>query len=106
MKKVITFGVFDLFHYGHLKLFQNIKKICGTDAYLIVAIQEDAWVKKYKPDAQLMYTYREREEILKNLRVVDEVIPFGRVDEVIGRIDFDVLAKGVEQGGLSCIHIP
>lgn len=99
MKKVITFGVFDLFHYGHLKLFQNIKKMCGPDTHLIVAVQKDDWIKKYKPDAKMMYKYKERAEILKNLRIVDEVISFGRVDDVIGRVDFDILAKGKEQGG-------
>lgn len=98
MKRIITFGVFDLFHYGHLKLFQNIKKQ-AKDIYLIVAVQQDEWVQKYKPNAQVMYTYNERAEILRNLRIVDEVIPYGRVDDVINRVDFDVLAKGEEQGG-------
>ena len=99
MKRAITVGVFDLFHYGHLKLFQNIKKVCGEDTYLIVAVQKDEWIKKYKPEAEVMYTYEERAEILRNLRVVDEVVPYERADDVIGRVDFDIFAKGEEQGG-------
>ncbi len=104
MKKVITFGVFDLFHYGHLRLFKNIKKIAGGDAYLIVAVQNDDFIKKFKPDAQILYTTQERLEILSEIKSVDEVVTYNQVDDVIGKIDFDVLAKGCEQGGKN--HIP
>ncbi|MBQ8750507.1 MAG: adenylyltransferase/cytidyltransferase family protein [Alphaproteobacteria bacterium] len=46
MKRAITFGVFDLFHYGHLKLYQNIKKVCGLDTFLVVAVQDSEFIKK------------------------------------------------------------
>ena len=43
MIKVLTFGVFDYFHYGHLKLFEQARKYGD---YLIVAIQKDDDIKK------------------------------------------------------------
>ena len=50
MKKVLTVGVFDYFHYGHLKLLERAKD-CGD--YLIVAVQRDEEIHKNKPDATL-----------------------------------------------------
>jgi cytidyltransferase-like protein len=97
MKRVITFGVFDLFHYGHLKLFQNIKKICGPDTYLIVAVQKDEWVKKYKPQTTVLYSLDQRMEIVSSLNVVDEVIPYTNVEDTIQTIEFDIFAKGPDQ---------
>ena len=73
--------------------------MCGSNIYLIVALQKDACIKIYKPNAQVMYTFEERFEILKNLRVVDMVVPYEKADDVIGKIDFDIWAKGIEQGG-------
>lgn len=105
MKRTITFGVFDLFHLGHLRLFKNIKKKVGDDCYLIVAVQNSSFIKKFKPEAEVLYTTEERVEMLKSVKEVDEVITFNAVDDVIGGgLEFDVLAKGIEQGGKN--HIP
>ena len=43
MTKVVTFGVFDYFHYGHLKLFERAK---AMGDYLIVAIQAEEYILK------------------------------------------------------------
>ena len=99
MKKVITLGVFDLFHLGHLRLFQNIKNKVGKDAYLIVAIQNDDFIKKFKPEAQVLYNQDERFEMVSSLKIVDEVVTYNEFDDIINRIDFDIWAKGCEQGG-------
>lgn len=53
MKKVLTFGVFDYFHYGHLKLFERCKKYGD---FLIVAVQCGEEILKNKPDAHVLYT--------------------------------------------------
>lgn len=53
MKKVLTVGVFDYFHYGHLKLFNNAKRF---GEYLIVAVQDSDFILKYKPNAKVLYT--------------------------------------------------
>lgn len=46
MKKVITFGVYDYFHLGHLRLFENAKALGD---YLVVAVQDEDYILKYKP---------------------------------------------------------
>lgn len=45
MKKVITYGTFDLLHYGHINLLQRAKKLGD---YLIVALSTDAFNQKEK----------------------------------------------------------
>lgn len=94
MKKVLTVGVFDYFHYGHLKLFENAKKLGD---YLIVAVQDGEYILKYKPDANIFYTTEQRVELVKALRVVDEVVLYNDVDKTVKEIDFDVFAIGGDQ---------
>lgn len=94
MEKVITFGVFDYFHLGHLRLFQNARRLGD---YLIVAVQDGAYIKKYKPDSPILYTTEERIELIEALRVVDEVIVYRDVNEDIKRVDFDIFAIGQDQ---------
>lgn len=94
MKKVITFGVFDYFHLGHLRLFQNAKRLGD---YLIVAVQDGTYIQKYKPNAKVLYTTEERMELVRALKVVDEVVIYRDVNEDIKRLDFDVFAIGEDQ---------
>lgn len=94
MKKVITFGVFDYFHLGHLRLFQNAKKLGD---YLIVAVQDGAYIKKYKPNATVLYSTQERVELVNALKVVNEVIVYSDVNTDIRNVDFDIFAIGEDQ---------
>ena len=94
MKKVVTFGVFDYFHYGHLKLFERAK---AMGDYLIVAIQDEDYILKYKPEAQILYTQEQRIELIGALSVVDEVAVYTDIDKSIKDIDFDIWAKGEDQ---------
>ena len=94
MTKVVTFGVFDYFHYGHLKLFERAK---AMGDYLIVAIQAEEYILKYKPDAQILYSQDQRMELINALEVVDEVAVYTDIDKSIKEIDFDVWAKGEDQ---------
>ncbi len=94
MKKVITFGVFDFFHYGHLKLFERAKKLGD---YLIVAIQVDEQIKINKPETQVLYNFSQRSEIVSAIKFVDEVIPYTQIDADIVNVDFDVLVLGGDQ---------
>ena len=92
MRKVITFGVFDYFHLGHLRLFENCKKIGD---YLTVAVQDGDFILKYKPDAKVLYSTQERVDMVGALRVVDEVVVYQSLcPEFLSTIDFDVLALG------------
>ena len=94
MKKVITVGVFDYFHLGHLRLFENAKKLGD---YLIVAVQDGDCILKTKPDANILYTTEQRIDLVKALRVVDEVIVYQDVDTILPQVDFDVFAIGGDQ---------
>ena len=97
MKKVLTVGVFDLLHFGHFELFRRCKELAGQDGKLIVAVQSDDVVKKYKPTAHLIYDWSTRAKMIAALRYVDEVGPYTDVDESIKGIDFTVLVTGADQ---------
>mgnify|MGYP002224296036 FL=1 len=97
MSKILTFGVYDYFHLGHLRLFKQCK---NYGDYLIVAVQDGDYIKKYKPDAKVLYTTAERVEMLESLRIVDKVVVYESVDpEFLGTIDFDILALGEDHRG-------
>ena len=92
MKKIITFGVFDYFHLGHLRLFKQCKEYGD---YLIVAVQDERFILKYKPNAKILYTTEERIEILSALKLIDEVITYDELcPDFLNKIDFDILALG------------
>jgi glycerol-3-phosphate cytidylyltransferase len=71
MKRVITYGTFDLLHYGHINLLQRAKQYGD---YLIVALSTDEfnWNEKQK---KCYFTYEERRRLLEAIRYVDLVIP-------------------------------
>lgn len=97
MSKIITFGVFDYFHLGHLRLFKQCKAHAD---YLIVAVQNGEYIKKFKPDAQVLYSTDERVEMLEALRVVDEVKVYNTVGtDFLSTLDFDILALGEDHKG-------
>ena len=94
MKKILTFGVFDYFHYGHLKLLERTKALGD---YLIVAVQRSEEIHKTKPEAKILYSTEQRIEILNAICYVDEVVPYSQVADDIKNIDFDVFVRGEDQ---------
>lgn len=94
MKKVLTVGVFDYFHLGHLRLFERAKKLGD---YLIVAVQDGDFILKYKPNANVLYSTSERIELVSALKVVDEAVVYDNIEETIKKIDFDIFAVGEDQ---------
>lgn len=97
MKKILTFGVFDYFHLGHLRLFKQCKQYAD---YLIVAVQDGDCILKYKPDANVYYSTEERVEMLESIRLVDEVVIYQSVGvDALKKIDFDILALGEDHKG-------
>lgn len=97
MKKIITFGVYDYFHLGHLRLFKQCKE---QGDYLIVAVQDEEYIKKFKPDAKIMYTTDERVEMIESLRIVDKVLVYKTASvDFLKKIDFDILALGEDHKG-------
>lgn len=71
MKKIITYGTFDLLHYGHINLLKRAKALGD---YLIVALSTDEfnWNSKAK---KCYFSYEVRKQLLEAIRYVDLVIP-------------------------------
>ena len=94
MKKVLTFGVYDLLHLGHILLFKHAKE---QGDFLIVAVQDGDTILKYKPEAIMVNGTDERKMMVASIRYVDEVLSYKDVDIDIKNIDFDVFVKGPDQ---------
>lgn len=71
MKRIITYGTFDLLHYGHINILRRAKELGD---YLIVALSTDEfnWKEKKK---KCYFTYEQRKQLLEAIRYVDLVIP-------------------------------
>lgn len=93
-KKVLTVGVYDLLHKGHVELYRRAK---GLGDYLIVAAQDSDFILKYKPTAQIMNSTEDRKYMIKAIRYVDEVITYTDVDKIVQEVDFDVFVTGPDQ---------
>ena len=97
MIRILTFGVYDYLHLGHLRLFKQCKQ---HGDYLIVAVQDEEYIRKFKPDAKVLYSTAERVEMLEALKIVDEVIVYKVVSvEEVAKIDFYILALGEDHKG-------
>lgn len=94
--KAITFGVFDLLHYGHFELFRRIRDIVGLTGEVIVMLQKDEWVTKFK-DVKLVYNYEQRKQMIESLRAVTRVVPYETVGiDAVRDVDFNLLVRGPE----------
>lgn len=71
MKRIITYGTFDLLHYGHINLLKKAKE---KGDYLIVGLSTDEFNKNYK-NKESYFTYEKRKMLLEAIRYVDLVIP-------------------------------
>lgn len=71
MKRVITYGTYDLLHYGHINLLRRARALGD---YLIVALSTDEfnWNSKGK---KCYFSYEKRKQLLEAIRYVDLVIP-------------------------------
>ena len=97
MKKVITYGTFDLIHMGHINILRRAKEMGD---YLIVAISTDEFnTLKHK---QAYYSYEQRKQILEAIRYVDEVIPENTWDQKVQDVkehDIDIFVMGHDWEG-------
>ncbi|TGD34754.1 glycerol-3-phosphate cytidylyltransferase [Leuconostoc mesenteroides] len=71
MKRIITYGTFDMLHYGHINLLKRAKEMGD---YLIVALSTDEfnWNSKQK---KTYFSFEKRKQLLEAIRYVDLVIP-------------------------------
>lgn len=93
-KKVLTVGVYDLLHIGHVELYRRAK---GLGDYLIVAAQDSDFILKYKPTAKILNSTEDRKYMIKSIRYVDEVITYKDVDKIVQEVDFDIFVTGPDQ---------
>lgn len=98
MKTILTVGVYDMLHIGHILLFKHAKELFpDEECRLVVAVQDGDVIQKYKPEAKMVYSTEERMFMVSAVRWVDEVITYRDVDNDIQNIEFDVFAKGPDQ---------
>ena len=71
MKRIITYGTFDLLHYGHINLLRRARE---QGDYLIVALSDDEF-NKIEKNKECYFKYEERKQHLEAIRYVDLVIP-------------------------------
>jgi glycerol-3-phosphate cytidylyltransferase len=94
MKTVLTVGVYDMLHIGHILLFKRAKELGDK---LIVAVQDSDVILKYKPGTKMVYTTEERLYMVSTIKYVDEVVVYRDVDKDLPTFDFDIFAKGPDQ---------
>lgn len=97
MKRIMTYGTFDLLHYGHINILKRSKSLGD---YLIVGLSSDEF-NELKGKKSVM-SYEERKEILESIRYVDKVIKESsweqKVDDII-KYNIDVFVIGDDWEG-------
>lgn len=90
---VFTNGCFDILHVGHIRCLCEAAKLGD---FLIVGVNTDASVKRYKGESRPVNPCEERMEALAALEFVDYVVPFGQdtACELLDYIRPDILVKG------------
>ena len=114
MKKVITYGTFDLLHYGHINLLRRAK---AQGDYLVVVISTDEfnWNEKGK---KCYFTYEQRKAMVEAIRYVDRVIPETNWEQKrtdVHDYDIDVFVMGddwkgkfdfLKEEGVEVVYLP
>ena len=98
MKRGITFGTFDVFHYGHLRILERARELCDR---LVVGVSSDGLSASKKGRAPC-YPFGERARIVGALRCVDEVFreeSLERKADYIKKYKADVLVMGDDWAG-------
>ena len=97
MKKIITYGTFDLLHTGHINILRRAKQLGD---YLVVAISSDEF--NAGKGKKAYYSFEQRKAILEAIRYVDEVIPennWEQKKEDIKKHDIDIFVMGDDWKG-------
>ena len=83
MKRIITYGTFDLLHYGHINLLKRAKALGD---YLIVALSTDQFNLNSK-NKKCYFSYEKRKALLESIRYVDLVIPEENWEQKMSDVD-------------------
>ena len=97
MRRVITYGTYDLLHYGHIELLRRAREMGD---YLIVALSTDEFNRiKHKKS---YYNFEQRKMMLESIRYVDLVIPedgWGQKEKDVDRYEVDTFVMGHDWEG-------
>jgi glycerol-3-phosphate cytidylyltransferase len=96
-KILLTYGTFDMFHIGHLRLLKRLKKKCD---YLIVGLSTDEF--NLGKGKKTLIPYKQRKKILKSIKYVDKVIPEKNWKQKVSdvkKLDVDIFAMGDDWKG-------
>ena len=99
---VLTAGVFDLLHLGHVKFLEEAKKMGGKNAELIVIVARDKTVKNRKGEKPVM-SEDQRRALVESLEVEDEtILGYEKfiIDRDVEKIKPDIIALGHDQKGI------
>ena len=114
MKKLITYGTFDLLHYGHINLLKRAKSLGD---YLIVGLSTDEFNNKEK-NKECYFDYENRKSLLDAVKYVDLVIPEETWEQKVSDIkkyNVDVFVIGddwegkfdyLEDIGIEVVYLP
>lgn len=114
MKKVITYGTFDLLHYGHINLLKRAKSLGD---YLIVGLSTDEFNMNEK-NKDCYFDYDKRKSLLEALRYVDLVIPEENWEQKLSDIqnlNVDIFVIGddwngkfdyLKDSGIEVVYLP
>jgi len=114
MKTVITYGTFDLLHYGHINLLRRAKALGD---YLIVALSTDEFNTREKHKVS-WFDYEQRKSLIEAVKYVDMVIPEKMWEQKISDIrkyNVDIFVIGddwegkfdyLKEEGVEVIYLP
>lgn len=97
MKQVITYGTFDLLHYGHINLLKRAKELGD---YLIVGLSTDNF--NLMKGKKSYFCFDERLKLLESIRYVDKIIPEENWEQKIDDIkkyNVDIFVMGDDWKG-------
>jgi len=98
MKRVLTYGTFDLLHWGHIRLLKRAK---AQGDYLIVALSTDEFNQREK-SKKTYHNYKTRKKMLEAIRYVDLVIPedsWEQKQSDVQKYEIDIVVMGSDWTG-------
>lgn len=114
MKRVITYGTFDLLHYGHINILRRAREL-GDYLVVVLSTDEFNWNEKQK---KCYFPYEIRKQMLEAIRYVDEVVPEENWDQKrtdVHKYDIDIFVMGddwkgkfdfLKEEGVEVVYLP
>lgn len=114
MKRVITYGTFDLLHYGHINILRRAKEL-GDYLVVVVSTDEFNWNEKNK---KCYFSYEQRKAMVEAIRYVDLVVPETNWEQKrtdVHKYDINIFVMGddwkgkfdfLEEEGVEVVYLP